>query len=112
MNAAERLGERRCSNPVDLGAETQSCADGVEVGIDQTGDYGTALEIDDARPRAGQLTDRGGIAESQNLPIADGEGFADGILGIHRHNLAVDQDCVGRGQFLRTGGQRGQRDHQ
>ncbi len=74
------------------------------MGIDQTGDHGAAMEVDDFGARAS-----GGFcvvvgANSDDASVPDGEGLGDGVIGIDGEDLAVDEDRVS-GLGKRGGGQ-------
>ena len=49
---AQRIIERRRPNPIHFRTETQSSADTVQVGVDQSGNHRSSLKIDDTRPRS------------------------------------------------------------
>ena len=67
-NAIERLGKRAGADPMHLGLVGQAGANGVDVGIDQTGNDGAAAEVDDARAGAGQRADCGRVPMPAILP--------------------------------------------
>lgn len=68
----------------------------VAVGIDETGRGRGPIEIDDPRARPDQRFDGLGGTDRNDSPVLDGQALGDRVIGIHRDDVAVEEDRVGR----------------
>jgi hypothetical protein len=93
-DAAVALLERARADPVDLGAEAQRRANGMEVRIDQAGNDRAAAQIDHARGRTGELANLGRRPDRRDAPITDRDRFLNRRAQVESDDLAVDQDRV------------------
>ena len=66
----------------------------MKMGIDQPGDNGTSLKIDDARLRAGKLSNIGGFAQGHDLRLLDGDSLLNRESVINCRDLPVDEDQI------------------
>jgi len=82
------------------------------VRIDEAGDHRAPAEVDDPRMRAGKRADLVIAADSENFPVGDRDRLADGVLGIHSDDLAVEKDHVGLGISWRSRNQPDRPDQQ
>src|SRR5439155_23690757 len=55
------------------------------------------LQVDALRLFGRELAYVGRLADGDDLAVADGDGLGLGLFGVHRPDLAVDQDQVGGG---------------
>ena len=76
---------------------------GVHVGVDQSGQHRLALQVDLARLRTGQLADLGVGAHRHNAVAPHGHRAGDAEALVHRDDLPVLQDHVGRLRERRRG---------
>jgi hypothetical protein len=95
-DARERVDERRRAYPVDLGGKRLRRADGVQVRVDQARDHRAALQIDDARLWSGELAHVCRRPQRRDFAVTDRQRLADGRLRVDGHDLAVDENRVGR----------------
>ena len=68
---------------------------GVRVGIHQTGQDQTALQVDQFRARPAMFQDLGVPAHLHDAAGPQGDGFLDGERGVHRDHFSVVQNEVG-----------------
>ena len=107
--AIERLGKRVGADPMHLGPVGQAGPNGVDVGIDQTGNDGAAAEVDDARAGAGQRADCGRVPDAGDLAVVHRQ--CRRRCGLMGNDLAVDEDRIRRLRVRRCdAGQRRQPD--
>ena len=72
-----RLGDIGRAVPMHLGGIAEAGADGMNMGIDQAGNHGAAIEVDDFCRGPRQLAHRIGAARRGNAASLDGERLAD-----------------------------------